>query len=145
MDPERVARFARLFAGSGARLDDVGGISLGRLLRQQHQQIARRLPREIREGVGVGVSSPLLPGADDGRRLIAVMFPDQRLDRRLRLGPAAGRVEHDIAALDIGGDITPAEFCDLRAQLRHRELASTDIHRPEQSHHPRHVGTLANN
>src|SRR5690606_26473768 len=44
----------------------------------------------------------------------------------------------DISALDVGGDIAPAEFGAQRPQVSHRQLAPPDIHRPQQRHHPPH-------
>ena len=112
---------------------------------RRHQQLeaVRSAAARRGEGIGGGELRPFRPGADDDRHVEAELAREDLLERRLERRVAAGGLEDDVAALDVGGDVGPAELAAKLAQRRHRQLAPPDIDRPQQRQPVPHARQLS--
>ena len=106
--------------GGGRQRGDPVGVGRGG---QEGDQGVRRVGRELAEGVGGDDRGELRPGPDDHRHLHAERRAERLLDVGHQRVLGHGRVEHDVAAAQVGADVAVAALGEHLAQPAHVDLA----------------------
>jgi hypothetical protein len=139
--PQRPARRLDALASLRALHQLAGRVLRKGPLGDEQQEPVRLVASRLGKRIGGLVGRPLPRIANHHRHFEPEAIPDGRFQLRLqRLRP--GRCgEDDVAALDIGLHIVPAELRAQAAKLRHRQLAAADVDGSEEGDQTGHVPT----